>query len=157
MFHRFAFESEFYPTLSRIPVHARMKLDVTGVKISLEEWLAFSFEERQVLCHLPAEEDDERQAFISYLDYLCRKYRGRPAAKTTPLSPSVWDSPSLVPEPVLQKSSTVSRSVTPEEWLHWRSFQRYALYKTAVSRNDPGAFPALLVELRESRVDAHER
>jgi hypothetical protein len=156
MFHRFAFESEFYPTLSRIPVHLRMKLDLTGIKISLDDWLAFSFEERQALCHLPAEEDDERQAFLSYVDYLCHKYRGQPAAKTAPLSRSLWDIGS-VPEPILQKSSMVSRPVTPEEWLRWRSFQRYALYKTAVSKNDPGAFPALLIELRESGFDAHER
>jgi hypothetical protein len=157
MFHRFAFESEFYPTLSRIPVHVRMKLDLTGIKISLDDWLAFSFEERHVLCHLPAEKDDERQAFIFYVDYLCRKYRGQPPAKTAPLSRSIWDKSSSVPEPVLQKSSTVSRSVTPEEWLRWRSFQRYALYKTAVSKNEPGAFLALLIELRESGFDAQER
>jgi hypothetical protein len=41
MFYRYHFESEIYPTLSLIPLHVRMKLDITGIKISLKTWLAF--------------------------------------------------------------------------------------------------------------------
>jgi hypothetical protein len=150
MFHRFAFESAFYPSLSRVPVHVRMKLDLTGIKISLKEWLAFSFQERNVLCHLPADAEDERQVFISYIDYLSAAHCGRPAAKTAPLPSSVWNTLDPVPQPVAQKSSTTGRPVSSEEWMRWESFQRYALYKTALSKNDPEAFVAVLNELRES-------
>ena len=73
MFHRFRYEAEFYPTLSRLPLYVRMKLDLTGVRLSLKDWLAFSLEERRVICHLPVETEEEEQAFISYLDFLCRK------------------------------------------------------------------------------------
>jgi hypothetical protein len=73
MFHRYQYESETYPSLSRIPLHVRMKLDVTGIKISLKDWLAFSIEERTVLCHLPVETEEEKQAFASYLDFLSRR------------------------------------------------------------------------------------
>ena len=58
MFNRYRYEAEFYRTLNRIPLDVRMKLDLAGVKISLKDWLAFSFEERTVLCHLPIETDD---------------------------------------------------------------------------------------------------
>ena len=55
MFHRYDYEAEFYPSLSRLPLDLRRKLDITGFKISLKEWLAWSLEERTALCHLPCE------------------------------------------------------------------------------------------------------
>ena len=103
MFHRYQYESETYPSLSRIPLHVRMKLDVTGIKISLKDWLAFSIEERTVLCHLPVEAEEEKQAFASYLDFLSRRYRGEPVATTVAMSSSLWDSALQVPGRWLEK------------------------------------------------------
>jgi len=150
MFCRFAYEAEFYPTLSRLPLHVRMKLDLTGVKISLKDWLAFSFEERTVLCHLPIDTVEERIVFSSYLDFLSRNHRGEPVTRTEPMDSSRWEQ-SEVPEPVAQKSAADSRAVTPYEWRRWQSHQRYALYKTAISKNQPGAFEQILDELRNSK------
>ena len=149
MFHRYQYESETYPSLSRIPLHVRMKLDVTGIKISLKDWLAFSIEERTVLCHLPVETEEEKQAFASYLDFLSRRYRGEPVATTAAMSSSLWDSAHRVPEPVAGKSAPQIPSVTFEEWRRWKSYQRYALYKTALSQSDPEQFFAVLKEFRE--------
>ena len=78
MFYRFRCESEFYPALSRVPLHARMKLDLAGVKLSLKDWLAFSFEERTVLCHFPVDAEEEMRVFIAYLEFLSEKYLGAP-------------------------------------------------------------------------------
>ena len=86
MFHHYRHESDIYPSLSRIPLHVRMKLDVTGIKISLKDWLAFSIEERTALCHLPVETEEEKQVFSSYLDFLSRRYRGAPVATTAAMS-----------------------------------------------------------------------
>ena len=41
MFHRYDYESEFYPSLTRLPLDVRRKLDVTGIKVSLKDWLSF--------------------------------------------------------------------------------------------------------------------
>ena len=71
MFCRFQFEAEFYPTMSRIPTHLRMKLDVTGIKVSLKDWLAFSVEERWVLCNLPVETEEERDRFFLHWTGSC--------------------------------------------------------------------------------------
>ena len=76
MFHRYDYEAEFYPALSRLPLDLRRKLDVTGIKISLKHWLAYSMEERAVLCHLPCDSDDEKEVFRRYLDFLSGKYHG---------------------------------------------------------------------------------
>jgi hypothetical protein len=148
MFHRFRYEAEFYPSLSRIPLHVRMKLDLTGSKISLKDWLAFDFAERAALCHLPCRSPDERQAFIGYLDFLSRKYAGVSVAVTDPLDSAVWHK-AKVPEAVRTKSADSLRPVTPEEWLGWKFHERYALYKTATSQSQPEAFAQVLEQLRE--------
>jgi hypothetical protein len=153
MFFRFAYEAEFYPALNRLPLHVRMKLDLTGIKVSLKDWLAFSFEERTVLCHLPIETVDERQAFTSYLDFLSRKYRGEPVAATEVIASALWDR-TRVPEPVARKSAATSRAVTLAEWSLWQAHQRYALYKTAISKSQPEAFEKVLDELRKAKIDA---
>ena len=149
MFNRYQYESETYPSLSRIPLHVRMKLDVTGIKISLKDWLAFSIEERTVLCHLPVETEEEKQAFASYLDFLSRRYCGEPVTIATVMSSSLWDSVHRVPEPVAGKNAPQISPVTVEEWRRWKSYQRYALYKTALSQSDPEQFFAILKEFRE--------
>lgn len=152
MFYHFAYEAEFYPALSRLPLHVRMKLDLTGIKISLKDWLAFGFEERTVLCHLPIETVEERTVFSSYIDFLARKYRGQPATIARALDSALWDQ-KKVPESVSQKSAAASHPVTLAEWSRWQAHQRYALYKTAISNSQPEAFEKVLGELRETRID----
>jgi len=151
MFYRFRCESEFYPTLGRVPLHVRMKLDLAGVKFSLKDWLAFSFEERTVLCHFPVDTEDEQQAFIAYLEFLSRKCLGAPLTLTAPVAPLLWDNTEPIPEPVVEKSAAGNQAVTRAEWARWNSCYRYALYKTAVSKNEPEAFYDLLGELREAK------
>ena len=149
MFHRYQHESDIYPLLTRIPLHVRMKLDLTGIKISLQDWLAFGVEERIVLCHLPIETEEEKQVFSGYLDFLSRKHRGGPVPTTSAMSNSLWDSVHQVPEPIAAKSAAQATPVTLAEWQRWKSHQRYALYKTALSNSEPEHFFALLKELRE--------
>jgi len=151
MFHRYRHEADLYPSLSRIPLHVRMKLDVTGIKISLKDWAAFFIEERHVLCHLPIESEEERKVFSDYLDFLSKKHRGTPVPTTLAMPSSLWDNAQQVPEPIAAKSTAEATPVTLEEWQRWKSHQRYALYKTALSKSEPEHFSALLRELRETR------
>jgi hypothetical protein len=156
MFYRFQFEAKFYPELDRLPLHARMKLDLTGIKLSLQQWLAFSLEERRVICHLPVDKAEESNAFVSFLDFLCVRYNGAPAQRLTPVKPALWDTPGVIPEPVIETSREHGQAVSLEEWTHWQFHQRYALYKTAVSKNEPEKFIALLAELRQPQADGND-
>ncbi len=149
MFHRFRYEAEFYPTLSRLPLDVRRKLDLIGIKLSLKDWLAYSLEERNVLCHLPVESADERRVFTDYLDFLSRKYQGKTAEITGAMDSALW-SAAQVPEPVAQRSAACGNAVSLGEWSGWQPYQRYALYKTAVSTKQPEAFVGVLEELRAS-------
>jgi hypothetical protein len=150
MFQRYRYEAAFYPTLNRIPLDVRMKLDLTGPRISLKDWLAYSMEERMVLCHLPLRDSEEKQVFVAYIDFLCRKYRGQPVEMTAALDPVLW-SASQIPAPVAQKSAACFNSVMLTEWQGWEFHQRYALYKMAISKSQPEAFADILDELRTAR------
>ena len=146
MFHRYQYEAEFYPTLSRLPLDLRRKLDVTGIKLSLQDWQALSFEERTVLCHLPCDTDDETGAFTNYLDFLSRKYTGAPIERMAALDRALWN-PMAMPKAVAEKSSALNRTVTLDRWRCWTAHERYALYKTAVSKSQPQAFEQVLIQL----------
>ena len=148
MFYRYRFESDIYPELSRIPLHVRMKLDLTGVKISLKDWLAFALEEREALCHLPVETEEEKKAFSSYLDFLSRRYFGGKAESVAPMKDPPWEDLGRVADPVELRSKETARAVTAEEWRRWNSCQRYALFKLAVSKNEPEQFFGALKEFR---------
>ena len=151
MFYRFDYEAPYYPNLDRLPLHVRMKLDLTGVKLSLKDWLAFHIEERTVICHLPVDDEDEKQAFREYLNFLSQKHCGAPAKTLPPMEPFLWEIADQVPGPVLEQSASDGKAVALQEWINWASHQRYALYKTAVSRSEPEKFFAVLDQLRKNR------
>ena len=147
MFYRFEFEAAFYPTLERIPFHVRMKLDVAGIRLSLNTWRAFGLEERRALCHLPADTDEEREVFTSFLAALAQARAGVEAERCPALDADAWAA-AAVPEPVSLRSEGEGVGVTPAEWGSWAGHERYALYKTALSK-DPELFHLALRELRQ--------
>ena len=167
MFFRFQFEAEFYPTMSRIPTHLRMKLDVTGIKVSLKDWSAFSVEERWALCNLPVETEEERNRFSSALDMLMLRYKGEEAPRIPLPTDLPWEDQSRVPSSVLIKQGKQGKQirqdkldnpdkneaeegpVSLEEWARWSPCRRYALLKLSITRNEPEKFYDALREFRQ--------
>ena len=149
MFNRYRFESEVYESLDRIPLDVRMKLDRTGGKISLKDWSVFSLQERWALCDLPVEAEEGGGDFISYLLVLVRKYKGEELELVSPPSNPPWEDSGQVPPTVHERSKVLGKPVSPAEWAQWDPFQRYALYKLSVSKNEPEQFREALEEFRE--------
>ncbi len=146
MFYRFDFEAAFYPTLERLPFHVRMKLDLAGVRVSLSTWRAFSLEERRALCHLPADTDEEKEVFAAFMAALAEARAGVEAERCPAMDPDAWAAAS-VPDSVAARSEGEGVPVTLAEWGRWAGHERYALYKTALSK-DPELFRLALRELR---------
>lgn len=146
MFHRFEFEAEFYPGLERIPFHVRMKLDLAGVRLPLKTWRALPMEERRALCHLPADTDEEREVFASFLAVLARDRAKASVERCPALDGDAWAAAG-VPEPVAVRSGGVGVRVALAEWGRWAAHERYVLYKTALSK-DPDLFSTALREMR---------
>ena len=149
MFYRFRFESETYREMSRLPVHLRMKLDLTGIKISLKDWLAFSYEERLRLCEAPVETGQEKTRFAAIVDSLLERHTGVGAVRVPPLTAAPWEDPRQIPPAMLDKGTARDRPVNPEEWSRWNPCQRYALIKLASSKNEPEKFYEALREFRQ--------
>ncbi len=147
MFYRFEFEAEFYPALERVPFHVRMKLDLAGVRVSLNTWRAFSMEERRVLCHLPGDTDEEREVFAAFLSALAPARAGVEVERCPALDADEWAA-AAVPETVGVRSEAEGVRVTPAEWSRWAGHERYALHKTALSK-DPRLFQQALEEMRQ--------
>ncbi len=149
MSNRFNFESKVYESLDCMPLEVRMKLDQTGAKISLKDWGAFTWEERWALCNLPVELEEGGEDFISCLLILVRKNRGTELELSLPPSNPTWEDTNQPPATVLERSKGLGRSVSSEEWARWDTFQRYALYKLSISKNEPEHFQEALEEFRE--------
>ena len=146
MFYRFDFEAQFYSTLERVPFHVRMKLDLAGVRVSLNTWRAFTLEERRVLCHLPVDTDEEREVFAAFLAAVAQTRAAVEVARSPALDADAWAA-AAVPEAVAARSEGEGVPVTLAEWGRWAGHERYTLYKTALSK-DPGLFRLALRELR---------
>ena len=147
MFYRFEFEAAFYPTLERIPFHVRMKLDMAEVRVSLNTWRAFTLEERRALCHLPADTDEEKEVFAAFLAALAQARAGVDMERGPAQDAGAWGA-ATAPEAVAVRSETEGVRVTPAEWSRWAAHERYAVYKTALSK-DPELFHLALRELRQ--------
>ncbi len=148
MFCRFRFESEIYREMSRLPIHLRMKLDVTGIKLSLKDWLAFSLEERRLLCEAPVEPEQERARFVAAVASLMKTRTGIESTRISPPVDTAWEDPNKIPPVVLDRSVVGELPVAPTEWAQWSPCQRYALVKFAVSKNEPETFYEALREFR---------
>lgn len=131
-----------------------MKLDIAGIKLSLNQWLAFALEERRVICHLPIENDEERMAFVEYMNVLCKTHHGSAARTLPPLSPALWNTPRHIAQPVFDVSRESGQAIGLDEWTGWQFHERYALYETAVSKNEPEKFFAVLAELRQRKTES---
>lgn len=154
MFDTFQFESGIYRDLGLIPLCVRMKLDLAGVKLSRKTWLAFTMEEREILCRLPAESAAERKAYADYLDGLSERHTGEKPAAVPPVTNPPWENRASIPEAVAARSRAAGGPVTRVEWSGWNRFQRYALVKLAASKSEPEQFARALEEFRGRIVEA---
>ena len=154
MFHRFQHQTEVHPELNQLPLYARMKLDMAGIKVSLKQWLAFALEERRVICHLPVESEEELKVFSEYVNFLCRNRTGSAAQRLPPVNPALWNTPGRIPQAVIETSRARGRAITREEWARWAFHERYALYKAANSNHEPEKFSALLLQLRQRKTES---
>lgn len=141
----FAFESDFVASLRCIPMAVRLKLDRSGIKLTLRQWSRFTLEHRQGLlvqpCRSPSEIGDYR-ALLVRLVALRSGEEARPLAeKPVPL----WESPWPLPDAVeaFARLSGVSPP-TPDAWGRLTELQRFTLLKLTRDNHDNVNFvPAL--------------
>src|SRR5436305_14903016 len=88
MYLAFEFEGDVHRTLETIPLAVRRKLDLAGLKLSLQGWTSLSRAEKLALCHLPVEGDGDLDVYREAL----RGFADRSAHPVSPLEGGAVDS-----------------------------------------------------------------
>jgi len=125
----FQFEQDFVDSLRCIPMAIRLKLDVCGIKLKLNEWSKFTLADRQHLVEDPFLSGMDRIAFGDRLRLLTRERCGAEPAALTPVVNAEWDDITTVPAEVTDKARSSDVTITPAIWGKLSQHQRFALCK----------------------------
>jgi len=133
----FAFEDDFVASLRCIPMAVRLKLDRSGVKLSLRQWSRFTREDRQALLELPCGAACEVCAYHDRLVELVA-LRASEAAKPLPEpSAALWEAVGETPPVVTDYARSVGLAPpTAREWRRLSELQRFALIKLTRDNHD---------------------
>jgi len=133
----FAFEDDFVASLRCIPMAVRLKLDRSGVKLSLRQWSRFTREDREELLELPCGTACEVCAYHDRLVELVT-LRAREAAKPLPEPPAaLWEAVGETPPVVTDYARSVGvPPPTAREWRRLSELQRFALIKLTRDNHD---------------------
>jgi hypothetical protein len=141
----FEFERDFAGSLRCIPMIARQKLDITGIKMTLRQWSHLSHEERSRLVNAFCETDAEREAYRVLVMDLIATRTDEPVRFLPPQTLDDWRESDRMPEAVLVQAEADGVSPpTQEQWAGLAPLERFALIKLARSKHENENFvPAL--------------
>jgi hypothetical protein len=123
----FQFEADFVATQRCIPMCVRYKLDMSGVKLKLNEWSKLDPEYRSRLANMPFLTASEVYEFGLFLIGLVVVSSGGAPELMTPPE-RVWDSHTVPPQ-VAEKASLSGVQISDAAWNKLGWLQRYALLK----------------------------
>ena len=125
----FKFEKDFQDSLRCIPMAVRMALDLSGIKLSLKEWLRLSEEERQEILRLPCDSQAAIDIFFKKVQGWVRAKTGGVPETMPPVTQAPWQDTSQVPTDLIRQASESGLQVPLERWASLSDLQRFALIK----------------------------
>jgi len=141
----FDFESDFAHTLHCIPMIARRKLDLCGIKLTLRQWNRFSHSDRQSLLDMPGDTGGEQAAYRAHTLTLIATRSDEPARDLPMENHDGWKRSDAMPDEVA--SQAAADGVPPPSAAQWATLselQRFALIKLARSKHENENFvPAM--------------
>ena len=126
--HCFAFEQDFIGNWRCIPLCVRRKLDLSGVKLKLNHWLALTQDQRQQLVDWP----DTTDALLQLRDHLRQCTASMPDGRAKDLDPvtaAPWQQVDQLPEEVADAAAARGVELTATHWREIRELDRFALCK----------------------------
>lgn len=141
----FDFERDFAGSLRCIPMIARQKLDIVGIKLSLRQWSRFTREERGQLADLPCETVPEQATYRELVAHLIATRSDEPLRHLVTRGLEAWRDADHMPDAV--KTQAQADGIAPPTARQWASLlplQRFALVKLARSKHENENFvPAM--------------
>jgi hypothetical protein len=125
----FAFESDFVDSLRCIPMAVRLRLDVSGVKLKLNEWSKLNHAERCALVESPCGTEEEIAAYRDSLSRMVEQAAGVRPSLLAELPEPVWEKSDAIPAQVIDQARALGLAFPPEAWASLRPLQRFALVK----------------------------
>jgi hypothetical protein len=150
MIRKFMFEAEIYESLNCLPMAARRKLDAIGVKLHLAQWEQLGRGERLMICHAPADSEEEQSALRTFIEEVALA-RTDSAAKILSEDARRSANPPDHPPPVLvQHVRAFGIDLNDTAWAGLNDDQRYALIKLGDSERPSHNLTLALQEFFES-------
>jgi hypothetical protein len=128
MIRKFRFEADIYESLNCLPMAARRKLDALGFKIHLAQWEKFGRGERLMICHAPADTEEERGALRIFIEEVAIARTGSPAQVLPGEARSAYP-PAHPPLILVQNARAFGIELDDNAWTALDEDQRYALIK----------------------------
>ena len=125
----FGFEADFVDSLRCIPMAVRLRLDVTGVKLKLNEWSKLGQADRLALAKTSYRAPSETQAYREALALLVEKTSGTRPSMLAELPEAIWEDPSRVPDQVAGQARALGLDLPQSSWAALHPLQRFALTK----------------------------
>ena len=145
----FAFESDFVDTLRCVPMCVRHKLDLSGVKLKLNEWSKMDPDERAYLAEMACGSHDEIRGFRDFTSLLVRINCGSLPSLMTPPA-ALWES-DAPPAQVTEKAAALGLAFSAPAWKSLDTLQRFALVKLSRPGHEGANFAPALKEFGITR------
>lgn len=129
MIRKFEFEADIYQSLNCLPMAARRKLDALGIKIHLAQWERFGRGERLMICHAPANTEEERSALRTFIEEVAIARSGSPAKVLPEETRQSAFPPAHPPRILVQNARAFGVELDAGAWTALDDDQRYALIK----------------------------
>jgi len=129
MIRKFEFEADIYESLNCLPMAARRKLDALGIKVHLAQWEQFGRGERLMICHAPAETEEQRSALRTFIEEVAIARTGSPTQVLPEAARQSAYPPAHPPLVLVQNARACGIELDGEAWAALDDDQRYALIK----------------------------
>ncbi|MHB8476500.1 MAG: nitrate reductase associated protein [Steroidobacteraceae bacterium] len=141
----FAFEIDFGGTLRCIPMSVRMKLDQTGIKLTLKQWNKLPPTERRQLIERHCDDHNETESYKEFLISFVRKYT-KTSVELAPIDKaSPWTNRTAVPERICNWAHNLGIAPpSTKQWAVLTPLQRFTLFKlTRPGHSNDNFLPAM--------------
>jgi hypothetical protein len=144
--HCFGFEHDFIGNWRCIPLCVRRKLDLIGLKLKLNHWLAMSQAQRQQLVSW-GDQPSQLTAMAEHCRALTRTMADGEAKPLPPACSEAWQTTTQVAEHVQEAAMQRQIAISLEQWQQLNELERFALCKLARPGHDHHNLEAAFSEL----------
>jgi hypothetical protein len=150
MIRKFKFEAEIYKSLNCLPMTARRKLDAVAIKLHRAQWEQLGRGERLMICHAPADSEEEQIALRTFIEEVALARTDSPAKILSDDARRSANPLDRRPHVLAQHARVAGVELDDKAWAALDHDQRYALIKLGGSERPSHNLELALQEFFEN-------